>query len=155
MFIVEGFILCFIYFVYYKYFIHHGAIHALFLYNDDVKKRVIDQNQTTFQAMMQNQSKHQMITNLIYIVYCIICVLLHHQKDAFLQIIIIYGMYQIFYIFYICMYCTNHNPSWYIPGTDDLQPYIETSTIIKKIIIACISAPIIAFALSNIIASIF
>lgn len=154
MWMIEGIVLCFIYYVYYKYLIRHGAIHALFLYNDDVKKRVIDQNQTSFEAMMQAQTKHQTITNLIYIVYCVICVVLHNQKDAFLQILIIYGMYQMFYIFYICMYTINHNPTWIIPSTEDLQPYIETSTIIKKAIIACISAPIIAFALSKIIASI-
>lgn len=154
MWIIEGIVLCFIYYLYYKYLIRHGAIHALYLYNDDVKKRIIDQNQTTFQEMMQAQTKHQTTTNVIYIVYCVICVLLHQQKDAFLQILSIYGMYQIFYIFYICMHSINHNHDWKIPGTEDLQPYIETSTIIRKIIIACISAPIIAFALSNIIAAI-
>ena len=72
-------------------------------------------------------------------------------KQALFQMIVISLIANIFDRLFIDYYWVGKTNAWNIPGTEDLKPYIPTSTLIKKWIGTLIVHPLIFLLIAWII----
>ena len=113
-----------------------GPVGLVIFYEQDVKERVVELGLTT----KDNIDKAGRIAGLALILPLITvvpAVVYFYNgvtgfKDGFLQLLGIYMIMNIFDRFFIDEWWVCHTRAWFIPGTEDLMPYITWKVRIRK-----------------------
>ena len=135
--IIEGLAMCFILLIVCVIGIaNKGPVGLVCFYAKDVQDRVVELGLTSKEEIKKSTIIAAIavtlpITILIpYMVYKVNGVT--DFKQAFIQMVIISLIANLFDRLFIDYYWVGKTNAWNIPGTEDLKPYIPTSTLIKK-----------------------
>lgn len=150
----EGIVMCFILLIYCVVGIRNGAVGLVCLYENDVQERVVELGLVT-----KKQIKKQFIISSIvlfiplftlvpYMVYGVNGVT--GFMEGFIQMTIILVIMELFDRFFIDWYWVGHTKAWFIPGTEDLKPYIPANVLVRKWIGTLVVYPLIALMLAKI-----
>ena len=71
--------------------------------------------------------------------------------SGFWQMTLILWIMNLFDRIFIDWYWVGHTKAWFIPGTEDLMPYIPTKVIVKKWIGTFVGFPMIAAILAGVV----
>lgn len=154
MIIVEGLALCFILLVVCIIGISNGPVGLVALYEKNVQDRVVELGLTTKEKI----KKISTISTFLLIVPSLILLLMmvyyiNGAKgffEGFWQMAVLLLIMGLFDRTFIDWYWVGHTKAWFIPGTEDLMPYIPKKIVIKKWLGVIIGYPIIAAALAGI-----
>lgn len=154
--IIEGLAMCFILLIVCVVGIaNKGPVGLVCFYEKDVQDRVVELGLTTKQEIKRSTIiaaiavTLPMLILIPYMVYKINGVT--DFKQALFQMIVIALIANLFDRLFIDYYWVGKTNAWNIPGTEDLKPYIPTSTIIKKWIGSLIVHPLIFLLIAWII----
>lgn len=154
--IIEGLAMCFILLIVCVVGIaNKGPVGLVCFYEKDVQERVVELGLTTKEEIKRSTILAAIavtlpMTILIpYMVYKINGVT--DFKQALFQMVVISLIANLFDRFFIDYYWVGKTNAWNIPGTEDLKPYIPTSTLIKKWIGTLIVHPLIFLLIAWII----
>lgn len=146
--IIEGLAMCFILLIVCVIGIaNKGPVGLVCFYEKDVQDRVVELGLTTKDEIKRRTIMAAIavtlpVTILIpYMVYGINGVT--DFRQAAFQMIAISLIANIFDRIFIDYYWVGKTNAWNIPGTEDLKPYIPTSTVIKKWIGTLIVHPLV------------
>lgn len=154
--IIEGLAMCFILLIVCVVGIaNKGPVGLVCFYEKDVQDRVVELGLTTKQEIKRSTIiaaiavTLSMLILIPYMVYKINGVT--DFKQALFQMIVIALIANLFDRLFIDYYWVGKTNAWDIPGTEDLKPYIPTSTLIKKWIGSLIVHPLIFLLIAWII----
>ena len=134
--------------------IQKGAIGLIHLYNEDVRKRVVELGLTTEAKIKRRGGIFKAVCIPIYLIYVIVCVYVINSTRGFLsgfwQALIILMIMNLVDRLVIDEYWVGHTKAWIIPGTEDLRPYITTENKKRKWLIGTVGWAVIAAVLAGI-----
>lgn len=144
--IIEGIVLCFILLIFCVIGIANGPEKFTVFYEKDVQEKVIKLGYTTKEKI----KKQTIISIIVLYLPCFILVPLmvcyingaKEFYEIFIQSLSILYIMGLFDRFFIDWYWVEHTKAWFIPGTEDLMPYIP-----KKIKIGKWLGTIVGFAI--------
>ena len=157
--IIEGIVLCFILLIFCVIGIANGPEKFTVFYEKDVQEKAIQLGYTTKEKI----KKQTIISIIVLYLPCFVLVPLmvcyiNEAKEfyeIFIQSLSILYIMGLFDRFFIDWYWVEHTKAWFIPGTEDLMPYIPKKIKIGKwlgtIVGFAIIALIIALVMSKII----
>ena len=152
---LECVVVCFILLVPCVVAIANGVHNAAFLYEPTVQRRVIEMGLITRKRLDRNRLIFRatalpvLIAFILWAVYGINGARGFWQP--FWQIYALAMAEGLFDRFFIDWYWVGHTKAWFIPGTEDLMPYIHKETWIKKIVLTIVLYPLLAAILALII----
>lgn len=146
--VIEGIVMCFVLLLVCVIGIANGPVGLVVLYEEDVQERVIELGYTTKEKLR----KSFMITCLaLFVPSFILPPLMVYGingtsgfLDGFYQMTVILLISGLFDRFFIDWYWVGNTKAWYIPGTEDLMPYIPKHVLVRKWIGTLIGFPLIA-----------
>lgn len=146
--VIEGIVMCFVLLLVCVIGIANGPVGLVVLYEEDVQERVIELGYTTKEKLR----KSFMITCLaLFVPSFILPPLMVYGingtsgfLDVFYQMTVILLISGLFDRFFIDWYWVGNTKAWYIPGTEDLMPYIPKHVLVRKWIGTLIGFPLIA-----------
>ena len=150
--IVEGLGLGFLLYLICAIGIRKGAVGMVFLYSEEVKRRVVETGLTTPGDIKRRSILFKCICIPGYLIYILVCVYVINGTRGFFV-----GFWQMFAILSIMNlidrilvdgYWVGHTDAWNIPGTEDLKPYITTYYKKKKWLMGTVGMAIISAILS-------
>ena len=145
--LIEGLILSAALYAICAWGIHNGAVNMVFLYEQDVKDRVVEMGLTTHEKIHAGKKKFASFGLLLYFAYTIICVFVINGArgfmPSFLQFTGILLIMGVFDRLYIDWYWVGHTKDWIIPGTEDLMPYIPVKMHLLKWVYTLVLYPAI------------
>ena len=116
--------------------IRKGAVGMVHLYHKDVQDRCVGLGLTTHEKIKSRTAKIRVISMPIYISYVLICVYIINGArgfaQGFLHVFAILSIMNLIDRFLIDGYWVGHTKMWIIPGTEDLQPYINARDKVMK-----------------------
>jgi len=134
--------------------IRNGAIGLVHLYNDDVRRRVVELGLTTDAKIKRRGGIFKAVCVPIYLIYVIVCVYMINGARGFLpgfwQELIILMIMNLVDRLVVDEYWVGHTKAWIIPGTEDLQPYITPENKKQKWLIGTLGWATIAAVLAGI-----
>ncbi len=152
--IFEGLILCFWMLLICVVGIANGPVGLVVFYEQDVKDRVVELGLTTVEKIKRTSVISCIALFLPQITVIPALVYFYNGVDGFwngfLQLLGIYMIANLFDRLFIDEWWVGHSKAWYIPGTEDLMPYINTNTRIRKWVGSCVGFPILAAIMSGI-----
>lgn len=154
IFLMEGIVMCFVLLIICVIGIANGPVGLVVFYEQDVQDRVVELGYTTKEKI----KKTMILTSIALFAPILILVpfMVYYINGApdfwsgFWQMLIILWIMGLFDRIFIDWYWVGHTKAWLIPGTEDLQPYIPTKTLIKKWVGTIIGYPIIAAIIAGI-----
>ena len=134
--VIEGIVMCFVLLMVCVIGIANGPVGLVVFYEDDVQQRVVELGLTT-KAKIQ---KTMIITCMaLYAPVLILTPLMVYGIngavgfwEGFWQMSAILWIMGIFDRFFIDWYWVGKTKAWFIPGTEDLMPYIPKKVLIRK-----------------------
>lgn len=155
MAVMEGIILSFVLLLVCVINIKDGPVGGVHYYETPVQERVVELGLITKEQIKKNLA----LSSVALLGPLVVCVPLlvvfingaHSFKDAFLQLLVIYMICGAFDRIFIDWYWVGHTKAWFIPGTEDLMPYIHKETWVKKIVLTIVLYPLLAALLSLVI----
>ena len=155
MAVMEGIILSFVLLLVCVINIKDGPVGGVHYYEPPVQERVVELGLITKEQIKKNLALSS-VTLLVPLVVCIPLLVVFINgarsfKDAFLQLLVIYMICGAFDRIFIDWYWVGHTKAWFIPGTEDLMPYIHKETLVKKIVLTIVLYPVLAAILALII----
>lgn len=152
--IFEGLILCFWMLLICVIGIANGPVGLAVFYEQDVKDRVIELGLTTAEKIKRTSVISGIALFLPQLTVFPVLVYFYNDIDGFwdgfIQLLGIYMIANLFDRLFIDEWWVGHTKAWVIPGTEDLMPYINTKTRIRKWFGSCIGFPILAAVISGI-----
>ena len=153
--VMEGIILSFVLLLVCVINIKDGPVGGVHYYEPPVQERVVELGLITKEQIKKNLA----LSSAALLVPLVVCIPLlvvfingaRSFKDAFLQLLVIYMICGAFDRIFIDWYWVGHTKAWFIPGTEDLMPYIHKETWIKKIVLTIVLYPLLAAILALII----
>ena len=134
--------------------IRNGAIGMVHLYNENVRKRVVELGLTTEAKIKRRGSIFKGVCVPAYLLYVILCVYVINGARGFLsgfwQELIIMMIMNLIDRLLVDEYWVCHTKAWVIPGTEDLKPYITTENKQKKWLIGTVGWAVIAAVLAGV-----
>ena len=150
----EGLILCFWLLLICVIGIANGPVGLVVFYEQDVKDRVIELGLTTAEKIKRTTVISRIALFLPQLVVFPVLVYFYNGIDGFwngfLQLLGIYMIANLFDRLFIDEWWVGHTKAWDIPGTEDLKPYINMKTRIRKWVGSWVGFPILAAIISGI-----
>ena len=155
MAVMEGIILSFVLLLVCVINIKDGPVGGVHYYEPPVQERVVELGLITKEQIKKNLALSS-VALLVPLVVCIPLLVVFINgarsfKDAFLQLLVIYMICGAFDRIFIDWYWVGHTKAWFIPGTEDLMPYIHKETWVKKVVLTIVLYPLLAALLSLVI----
>ena len=155
MAVMEGIILSFVLLLVCVINIKDGPVGGVHYYEPPVQERVVELGLITKEQIKKNLA----LSSAALLVPLVVCIPLlvvfingaRSFKDAFLQLLVIYMICGAFDRIFIDWYWVGHTKAWFIPGTEDLMPYIHKETWVKKVALTIVLYPVLAALLALII----
>lgn len=152
--ILEGMIMCFILLLICVIGIANGPVGMVTLYEKDVQRRVIALGLTT-QEKIKKATVLSSIALFAPILILVPLMVYGHNGaasflDGFWQMTVIYLIMNLFDRIFIDWYWVGKTKAWFIPGTEDLIPYIPKRVLIRKWLGSLIGFPLIAAIIAGI-----
>lgn len=151
--ILECVIICFILLVPCVIAIANGIHNAAFLFEKDVRDRVVEMGLVTKEELERNRRIFKFATLLVMVAFVIWAVYgINGARGFWTPFQQIYAMAMaegLFDRFFIDWYWVGRTKAWTIPGTEDLKPYIPKKTLIVKWLITIVGNPLIAAAIAG------
>lgn len=134
--VLEAIVSCFILLIVCVVGIANGPVGCVFLYEKDVRERVVELGLTTKEKIKKGYiiaSIAMLVPNVIGIPAMVYFINGAREFwDLFRQMTIILWVMGLFDRLFIDWYWVGRTKAWIIPGTEDLMPYIPRRTLIKK-----------------------
>ena len=151
--IIEGFVQCAMLFAICAIGIRNGAVNMVFLYENDVMQRVVENGLTTPEKIKKGKAIFMLFgVFFLYLLYTPVCVYAINGArgflDGFLQMLGIIMLTSVFDRIVIDLIWVGHTKAWIIPGTEDLRPYIPFKTHIKKWFLTIVEIPAVVALLA-------
>lgn len=153
--VIEGIVVCFILLIVCVVGLKDGPEKFAVFYEEDVKKRVVELGYTTEKEL----KKRFAISGIALFVPMLILVpiMVYYINgasgfwSAFWQMTAIFMMGNIFDRLFIDEYWVGHTKAWFIPGTEDLMPYIPVKVKIKKWVGNLIMFPLLSAIIAGVV----
>ena len=152
MIIFEGTVCCFIVLLSCVYGIANSPVNMVFFYDEKVQSRCIENGLITKEKIRRNSGLFMYLGVLPYFIFVITAVFFINKARGFLEgflqmsaVLLIEGLFDRLFIDW---YWVNHTKAWIIPGTEDLRPYIDRQTFIRKWIGTIVGFPLISAIIS-------
>ncbi len=146
--ILEGLIMCFWLLLICVVGIANGPVGLVVFYEQDVKDRVVKCGLTTAERIKKASAISSIALFLPLLTVVPAVVYFYNGVDGFLngflQLLGLFMIMNLFDRFFIDEWWVGHTKAWIIPGTEDLMPYINTKTRIRKWIGTLVGFPILA-----------
>ena len=133
--------------------IHNGAVNMVFLYHTDVQEFCIRKGLITQEQIRRNQRFFKGLGIPIYFVFLLVSVYAVNGARGFWP-----GFWQCFAILSIVnlidrlmidAYWVGHTKAWVIPGTEDMQPYINREDKLGKWLMGTVGFAVLSAILSG------
>ena len=152
--IFEGIVVCFILLLVCVVGLKNGPEKFAVFYEEDVKARVVELGYTTEKELKRSFT----ISGIALFVPMIIIVPLmvyyingvSDFRSAFWQMTAIFMIGNLFDRLFIDEFWVGHTKAWFIPGTEDLMPYIPVKVKIKKWVGNLIMFPLLSAIIAGI-----
>ena len=152
--IIEGIVVCFILLLVCVVGLKNGPEKFAVFYEEDVKARVVELGYTTEKELKRSFT----ISGIALFVPMIIIVPLmvyyingvSDFRSAFWQMTAIFMIGNLFDRLFIDEFWVGHTKAWFIPGTEDLMPYIPVNVKIKKWVGNLIMFPLLSAIIAGI-----
>ena len=152
--LLEGILMCFILLLVCAIGIANGPVGMVTLYEEDVQQRVVELGLTTKEKI----KKATILSSIALFAPTLILVPLmvygyngaSSFRDGFWQMTAIYMIMNLFDRIFIDWYWVGKTKAWFIPGTEDLMPYIPKKVLLRKWLGSLVGFPMIAAAIAGI-----
>ena len=152
--VFEGLVCCLVVLLSCVIGIADGAHNMVFFYDKEVQKRVVDLGLISEEKIRRNYNIFKICGILPYFIFVVVAVFFINKArgfmSGFLQLTAVLLIEGIFDRFFIDWYWVNCTRAWIIPGTEDLQPYINKKTWVQKWTGTLIGFPLIAAIIAGI-----
>ena len=155
--IMEGLVMCFVLLLICVVLIRNGAVGGVIFYEEDVKKRVVELGYITEKKIKRNNAA--IVTAALFIpLLTVVPYMVYGINGAegfwsgFWQMTAILWIMGLFDRLFIDWYWVEHTKAWFIPGTEDLMPYIPLKTKIGKWMGTVVGFPLIAALIAGVVA---
>ncbi|MBO4988116.1 MAG: hypothetical protein J6C63_04635 [Lachnospiraceae bacterium] len=146
--LIESLAMCFILLIICVVGIANGPVGSVYFYEPEMQERVVELGLTTKEKIKKGYAIAGVclfVPILFFVpamVYCINGA--RGFFDIFVQITIILLIVGLFDRIFIDWYWVGKTKAWFIPGTEDLMPYIPKKTLIGKWVGTLVGYPIVA-----------
>lgn len=144
--LMEAIVMCFILLIMCVIGIANGPVGLVTFYEKDVQERVVELGLTTKEKIKKSTiiSSMVMFLPIIFLVPYMVYGINGADNfcDGFIQMTIIMLIMGLFDRLFIDWYWVEHTKAWFIPGTEDLKPYIPTKTKVKKWVGTLVTYPL-------------
>ena len=134
--------------------IANGPAELVVLYEQDVQDRVIELGYITKEKLKKNYTRASIALFVPILLFVPAMVYGINGADGFWsgfwQMTIILIIMNLFDRIFIDWYWVGHTKAWFIPGTEDLMPYIPMKVAVKKWIGTMIGFPMLAAVIAGI-----
>ena len=152
--LVESLAMCFILLIICVIGIANGPVGSVYFYEPEVQEKVVELGLTTKEKIKKRYAVAGvcLFVPVLFFVPAMVYFIngASGSFDIFLQITIILLIVGLFDRLFIDWYWVGKTKAWYIPGTEELMPYIPRKTLVKKWIGTVIGYPLIAAILAAI-----
>ena len=135
--------------------IKDGSVGGVIFYENDVKERVVELGLITKDEIRKRSiiSSIALFAPLLFAVPLLVYRVNGASgfKDAFLQMCGIYLIAGLFDRLFIDEYWVGHTKAWFIPGTEDLMPYIPAQVKFRKWAGTLVGFPLLAAVIASVI----
>ena len=154
--IIEGFLLGALLVLFCAVGIRNGAVNMVFLYHADVQERSVQNGLITPGQINRNRRLFKGLGIPVYFIFVLVSVYAVNGARGFWP-----GFWQSFAILSIVnlidrigidAYWVGYTKAWIIPGTEDMQPYIDRKDRIGKWLMGTAGFAILSVVLSGIMA---
>lgn len=150
--LIESIAVCFILLIICVIGIANGPVGSVYFYEPEVQKKVVELGLTTKEKIKKGYTIAgiALFVPILFFVPAMVYFINGARGfwDIFMQITIILLIVGLFDRLFIDWYWVGKTKAWYIPGTEELMPYIPKKTLIRKWIITVIGYPLIAAILA-------
>jgi len=152
--LMESIVMCFILLIICVIGIANGPVGLVVFYEQDVQDRVVELGYTTKEKIKKTMTLTSIA--LFAPILIIIPVMVYYINGAdsfwsgFWQMTLILWIMGLFDRIFIDWYWVGHTKAWFIPKTEDLQPYIPMKVLIKKWVGTIVVYPILAAIIAGI-----
>lgn len=154
--LIEGLVMCFILLMICVVGIANGPVGCVYFYEPEVQERVVELGLTTKEKIKKDYAIAGVALFVPILVFIPAMVYFVNGArgfwDIFLQITLILMIEGLFDRIFIDWFWVSKTKAWFIPGTEDLMPYIPKKTLLKKWVGTLIGYPILAAVLAGILA---
>ena len=152
--LLEGILMCFILLLVCAIGIANGPVGMVTLYEEDVQQRVVELGLTTKEKI----KKATILSGIALFAPTLILVPLMVYgingvasfREGFWQMTAIYLIMNLFDRIFIDWYWVGKTKAWFIPGTEDLMPYIPKKVLIRKWVGSLVGFPMIAAMIAGV-----
>ena len=139
--------------------IANGPVNLVCFYEQDVQERVVELGLTTSEDI----KRHGLYVSIALFVPVLVVVpalvyLVNGVNgfwDAFVQMLAVYLIMGLFDRLFIDWWWVGHTKAWFIPGTEDLMPYIPIRALARKWGATVVLYPLAAAAIAGLMTLIF
>lgn len=150
--LIESIAMCFILLIICVIGIANGPVGSVYFYEPEVQEKVVELGLTTKEKIKKGYTIAGVALFVPILLFVPAMVYFINGArgfwDIFLQITVILLIVGLFDRLFIDWYWVGKTKAWYIPGTEELMPYIPKKTLMKKWIGTVIGYPLLAAILS-------
>lgn len=157
--LVESLAVCFILLIICVIGIADGPVGSVYFYEPEVQEKVVELGLTTKEKIKKRFAiaGTALYVAILFFVPAMVYFINGARSffEIFWQITVILMIVGLFDRLFIDWYWVGKTKAWYIPGTEELMPYIPKKTLIKKWVGTVIGFPILSAIISGIISLFF
>ena len=146
--LIESFAMCFILLLICVIGIANGPVGSVYFYEPEVQDKVVELGLTTKEKIKKRYAIAGvcLFVPILFFVPAMVYFINGARGflDTFMQITIILLIVGLFDRLFIDWYWVGKTKAWFIPGTENLMPYIPKKTLVKKWIGTVVGYPLIA-----------
>lgn len=152
--VIEGVVLSFTLLMICVICIKNGPEGGVHFYEKDVQDRVVEMGLLTEKDIKRNQRLAGIPFFVMMLIVSPVMVFFLNRASGFVEgfvhLLIAFMICNLFDRIFVDWYWVGHTKAWFIPGTEDLMPYIPKKVMIKKWVSSMIMYPLSAALLSYI-----
>lgn len=152
---LEGMFLCFLMMLVCVVGIADGPVGSVYFYESDVQEKVVELGLTTKEEIKKRSIISLVALLIPMLIFAPLMVYFLNGArgfaNSFWQLCIILYIEGLFDRLFIDWYWVSKTKAWYIPGTEDLMPYVPKKTFIRKWVGTIFGMPLIAAILAGIL----
>lgn len=152
--LLESIAMCFLLLIICVVGIANGPVGSVYFYEQEVQEKVVELGLTTKEKIKNGYTIAGIALFVPILLFVPAMVYFINGArgfwDIFLQLTVIFLIMGLFDRLFIDWYWVGKTKAWYIPGTEELMPYIPKKTLIKKWIGTVIGYPLLAAILSGV-----
>ena len=136
--------------------IRKGAVNMVFLYHPEVQERCIENGLITREQISKNMRLFKGLGIPVYFVFVLVSVYAvngaHGFRSGFWQCFAILSIVNLIDRLGIDAFWVGHTKAWIIPGTEDMQPYIDRKDKLGKWLVGTVGFAVLSAILSGMMA---